>query len=215
MVVSLEVEEDRAFSEALISQLTGGDRVSARGMYQKDSLEFLPVFALWFAANRRPKVPDGASPLWRRLLQIPFMEKLPEAEQDPTVKKRLSDPAISGSAVLNWLLEGCFEYQSEGLNPPEGVRSLTEEYRRESDPLAGFIEDRCMFGPGIEVPKGKLYRAYLEWYEVNGGAKRDRLTKTKFGRLLPEQYDVDSYRRPTGNRARMWLGIGLKKDRDN
>jgi len=207
MVVSLEIEEGRAMAEALVAQLTGGDRVAARGMYQRSSVEVTPQCKLWLAANRRPKIPAGNSPLWRRILQIPFEQQIPEAEREPKVKRELSNPERHGSAILNWLIEGCLAYQEEGLNPPQAVKNLTEEYRREMDPLADFLEECCVIEENAEVPKGELYRLYVAWHEQNGN-KKDVMSVKRFNALMREN-GFTEYQQTTGTLTKMWRGIRL------
>lgn len=211
MVVSVEVDEGRSMAEALVSQLTGGDTIAARGMYQKNSEEFLPIFKLWLAANRRPRVSDANSPLWRRILQIPFMQRILEHEQNSNIKEQLTNVTISGSAILAWLVEGCMMYQKIGLNPPEAVRTLTANYQQESDPMFEFFEECCGFDPERETDKNALYNAYVAWYERSGSQRNMMLTKKKFAALMPAD-KVKETRRSYGNRPYVWTGIYLYDD---
>jgi putative DNA primase/helicase len=147
--------------------LTGGDTITARHLY-KEFFEFLPQFKLWLAANARPRVSASDSGMWRRIVQVPFAEAIPEEERDPRIKLRLKNDPQAQSAVLAWALEGCRAWQEQGLVIPERVRRYTEEYRAENDPLADFFEERCVFEPRAVVRRSELRKAYEDWARENG-----------------------------------------------
>lgn len=163
-VTSIEVEDGKKLAEGLVNQLTGGDTVTARFLYQ-EAFEFRPQFKLWLAANNRPSIsgPEGA--IWRRLVQIPFLEKIPEGKRNPDIKARLQD--TERPAVLAWLVRGCLSWQNEGLQEPQDIKQLTEEYREESDPLKDFMEECCLLYPTAQAGNTEIWQAYRDWCETN------------------------------------------------
>jgi len=120
LVVSVETDEGARLAEGLIKQLTGGDRVRARRLYA-NSIEFLPQFKLFLAANDRPKARDDDDALWERILEVPFPHSIPRSERDPDVKTVLCDPSESGAAILAWAVTGCLAWQRDGLQVPQAV----------------------------------------------------------------------------------------------
>ena len=205
IVVSLEMQDGKALAEALVCQLVGGDTVTARFLY-RESFEFLPSFTLWLVANHRPSVSSIDSPVWRRILLIPFDQAIPPGERDPQVKARLRDPEYAGSAILAWIVEGALRWQKEGLNPPPPVLELTEEYRQASDPLKDFIAERCVLDPAASASGSELWTAYSEWFEASG--ERSRLGRNQFLDALKAR----GLRRHHTSAARSWIGIGLRRD---
>ena len=208
MVISIEVEDGRKMAEALINQLTGGDIVAARFLYS-ESFEFKPQFKLWLCANNRPGLsgPDGA--IWRRLVQIPFLETIPEKERNPKIKSELTDLNKHGSAILNWMLEGCLLWQKEGLDEPSAVKILTNDYREESDVLKDFLQECCILEPTAQVSNTGIYNAYQDWCRDNGlrySLGRKRFTQALLSRGL-DQYRIG------GTGKRMWIGVGLISER--
>jgi putative DNA primase/helicase len=167
MTIGIEVEEGKRLAEGLLKTLTGGDTITARHLY-KEFFEFLPQFKLWLAANARPRVSASDSGMWRRIVQVPFTEAIPEQERDPGVKLQLKHDHDVQAAILAWALEGCLAWQKHGLAIPERVRLYTDEYRAENDPLADFFEERCVFEPRAVVRRSELRRAYEEWAKENG-----------------------------------------------
>ncbi len=205
LVTSIEVQEGKRLAESLVCQIAGGDKVAARHLY-KESFEFKPTFTLWLVANHRPYVSSNDSPVWRRILHIPFDQAISPKEQDPQVKALLCDPEYAGPAVLAWIVEGALSWQREGLDPPPAVLALTEEYRQESDPLEDFIEERCVVDPAARVSNQELRAAYSQWAEASGekfplGSKQ--LTQALRSRGLEE------HRTGAG---RYWTGLGLRRD---
>ena len=70
------------------------------------------------------------------MLLIPFEATF---EGRAAVKNMREQLRAEGSGILNYMLEGLRRYREEGLNPPERVRSATDEYRTESNPHAQFV----------------------------------------------------------------------------
>lgn len=167
LVVSTEVDDGKALAEGLIKTLTGGDTVTARFLYG-EAFEFQPRFKLWLAANSRPRVSASDEAMWRRIVQIPFTNTVPKGERDPTLKHRLkTDPHIR-SAILDWAVRGCVEWQERGLDVPDRVREYTAEYRAENDPIAEWITDECELAPEHWTAASDLRGAYERWAEAAG-----------------------------------------------
>src|ERR687893_3040984 len=105
------------------------------------------------------------------------------------------------------MVQGCLEWQREGLGEPEKVRAATEGYRAEQDVLAAFIEERCIVGSEAWVKFSDLYGAYQHWC---GEAGEKAETKRRLGNRLKERgFEPD---RGTGN-VPIRRGIGLRDDR--
>ena len=102
-------------------------------------------------------------------------------------------------------MQGCLDWQREGLAEPSEVTLQTEEYQKEQDILANFIYDACVEGPELIVKSERLYIAYKEWCERAGEFK---LTQTKFSTRLKER----GYEKKRQKFGMVWLGLALKGD---
>jgi putative DNA primase/helicase len=205
MVVSVEVQDGSRLAEGLLKLITGGDRVTARFLYG-EHFEFVPAFKLWLVANDRPRARDTDEALWRRLLEIPFAERLGESERDPAVKATLCDPAQAGPAVLAWAADGAAAWFASGLGVPDVVRRATEGYRASMDPLADFLADCCELHPDAAVTAKRLREAYETWARENG-------SRPVSGRTLVQRLEgrgCERLRRHGGER--WWIGIRLRGD---
>ena len=199
-VSAIETEDGKRFSESLIKQLTGGDRVVARFLH-KEFFEFMPVFKLWLAVNHKPVIRGTDYAIWRRIRMVPFIVQIPEAEREGDLGDRLKEEL---SGILNWALDGLALWLETGLKPPEEVKTATQEYRSEMDTLGKWIEECCILSAELEVSTKSLYEAYKTWCEASGEYK---MAKKMLGIRLNER-GIRSYNGVSN--IQMKRGIGLR-----
>lgn len=201
-VTSIEITKGAKLAEGLVKQITGGDVVAARHLYQK-TFEFTPAFKLWLAANDEPKAPDDDAALWRRILQVPFSESIPLEERDPSVKAALIDPDLSGPALLAWAVQGCLDWQNSGLRVPASVTKATTDYRKSLNPLTDFISECCVVGPECRCRNDEIWNEYKNWAKASN-VRYPLGRKTFSQRLTAEGFTPEVI-----HAARIWYGIGL------
>jgi P4 family phage/plasmid primase-like protien len=203
LVASIEVEDGRRLAESLVKQLTGGDKVRARRMRQ-DFWQFDPTHKVFMAVNHKPEVRGTDTAIWRRIRLIPFTETIPPGEQDKHLPEKLRGEL---SGILAWAVEGCLEWQREGLQAPEEVRKATGQYRSEMDVIGAFLQDECEIGPNYREPFTTVYKRYEEWCE-EGGERAE--TRRKFNARLKERGSFETRRSGPGG-ANEWHGLRLLK----
>jgi len=181
LVVTIEVEDGRRFAEALLKQLTGGDRIRARRM-REDHWEFDPTHKILLAANHRPVIRGTDHAVWRRIHLIPFEVTIPDAKQDKDLANKLRQEL---PGILSWLVAGCLDWQRGGLRVPDAVRNATEDYRSQMDVVAQHLADCCECGPRFVEKAGDLYRSYGAYCEANG--ERTVLSQRRYGESLTER----------------------------
>lgn len=204
-VASIEVDEGKRLAEGLVKQLTGGDTVTARFLYQSE-FEFTPQFKLWLAANHAPEIQHDDAAMWRRILRVPFEIVVPEGKRDPTLKMTLKNDDAARAAILAWAVRGCLDWQRQGLAVPERVRRATDQYRLAQDPLREFILSCCLLSERAMVPAGELRREYEAWCKENG---EKPLYGAAWGEALRARGCKQDNVRISGTRTRVWRGIGL------
>jgi len=202
VVASIEVEDGRRLAEALVKNLTGGDKIRARRMRQ-DNWQFAPTHTVFMAVNHKPIVKGNDTGIWRRIRLIPFTETIPPAAQDKKLPEKLRSEL---PGILAWAVEGCLEWRREGLQAPDEVRKATAGYRSEMDVIGDFLADRCFKGAHLTVAKDEFYKAYQMWCE-DAGERFE--TKRKFGTLLKDRGIEDG--RNAERTQRIWTGIGLSR----
>ena len=149
---------------ALVKNWTGGDTISAREIFEKQT-EFRPQFKLLMNTNWLPSITDRTLFSSRRVNIIEFNRHFLPHEQDSSLKATLREPDnISG--IFNWCLEGLREYYRDGLNPPDCVVNANNRYYKNSDKVQLFIDD-CLVKSGQNVKAGTVYSLYMTWCNDN------------------------------------------------
>jgi putative DNA primase/helicase len=123
-VSAVEVEEGRRWNEARIKALTGGDTISARFMRQ-DNFDFIPVMKLFIVGNCKPNLRSVNKATRRRFQLIPFNVVIPDDKRDNNLLEALQK---EWPGILAWMIEGCREWRTHGLNPPKQVVDATDAY---------------------------------------------------------------------------------------
>jgi putative DNA primase/helicase len=137
MVMVSETEEGRAWAESRIKLLTGGDKIRARFMRQ-DFFEYMPQFKLNFIGNHKPVLKNVDDAAKRRINMVPFLFKPPNV--DFKLQEKLQQ---EGPGILRWMIEGCLDWQKNGLIRPPVVINATAEYFAGEDTLSTWIKDCC------------------------------------------------------------------------
>lgn len=209
LVVASEGEDSQRLSEALVKNVTGGERITARFLYGSD-FEFRPQFKLWLATNHEPHVRHDDSGIWRRLLHLPFTREIAEEQRDPKLKAELVDVERSGAAVLAWAVRGLARWREEGIRVPESVRQSTAAFRDSQDVLGEFLSEKCVLLERAVTATKDLKIAYKEWRTEVGLTHApgwQRVTQ----RLRDEGGEyVNTWVK--GRKCRAWQGIGLRAD---
>jgi putative DNA primase/helicase len=199
LVSAVEVGMGKKLDEALVKQLTGGDQVTARFLY-KEFFEFQPHFKLIIAANHKPEIRGVDHGIWRRIILIPFDVTIPAAEIDKDLPSKLRTEL---SGILAWMVRGCREWQSHGLDIPPSIAAATAEYKHDMDVLANFFEDCCTMDSSQKVPLGQLFEAFRTWCSE---ACQDVLGKKVFGNLMRQK----GFSQSKNDGVRFWKGLSLK-----
>ena len=194
-----ENERGSRLSEALIKEMTGGDKLAARFM-RGEFFEFMPEFKLWFATNHKPAV-RGDAAVWRRLKLIPFDITIPVDQQKPR-HEVMEIFAREYSGILSWGIEGCLEWQRNGLGVPDEVVAATKEYEAEQDTFAMFLDEKCVRVPNARALSMDVYRAYKAWAEQRGESPVSHKT---FASLMSER----NFTKAKTMKGALYSGIGL------
>ncbi len=209
LVTTTEIEEGKHLAESLVKQVTGGDPLVARFL-NKEFFEFQPQFKVWFICNKFPKVKASDTGIWRRVVVLPF-RTLPSVV-DEELKTRFQLPEVK-QAILAWLVEGTRMWLEEGLRPPKTVQDAVTDYRREMDPLGGWVED-CVAFDGYRTatknsePIAHVRRSYEQWCSEN---EEEPLHLRFFNTLLESRgCERRGERKENQPYRKVWAGLRLK-----
>jgi putative DNA primase/helicase len=167
LVTASETEQGHAWAEARIKTLTGGDRVTARFMRQ-DFFQYDPQFKLTIIGNHKPVLRNVDEAMRRRLNMVPFVIK-------PSLIDRQLEEKLLAEApgILQWMIEGCLDWQANGLVRPKVVLAATDDYFSEQDVFGQWLEDSCevKFASGdrfIWDRSGDLFASWAEYARKAG-----------------------------------------------
>jgi putative DNA primase/helicase len=183
-VISSETTDGTRLNESRIKALTGCDPITARFLHA-EYFTFTPVAKFWLAVNHKPVVRDDSHGFWRRMRLLPFLRTF---AVDPTLAATLRAEA---PGILAWAVRGGLAWQRNGLLPPKVVTAATDEYERDSDPLALFIDEALERDQTSVVAASDLYAHYQQWAVRQHMTDRERLNSTNFGRKMSERFTKD------------------------
>ncbi|MGZ8408131.1 MAG: phage/plasmid primase, P4 family [Caulobacteraceae bacterium] len=164
LVAAQETEEGRSWAESRIKALTGGDPITARFMH-RDFFTFQPQFKLLIAGNHRPGLRNIDEAIRRRFHLLPFTVIIPPDHRDPNLFDKLR---AEWPAILAWAIQGCLEWQADGLIPPAAVVAATAEYSDDEDSLGRWLEEECRRDPRAHQATAGLYASWKAWAERSG-----------------------------------------------
>jgi putative DNA primase/helicase len=198
-VTAIETEDGVRWAESKIKSLTGGDKIAARFM-RCDFFEFLPEFKLVIAGNHKPGLRSVDEAIRRRLHLVPFTVTIPEVDRDSRLSEKLR---AEFPGILAWAIQGCLEWQRDGLKPPAAVRDATAEYLDAEDTIRRWIEECCLVKCGGWTPVGALFANWHTWCERAGEREGSQ-------KRFTQQLEAHGYERCRTGQARGFNGISLR-----
>lgn len=164
LVTSQETNEGRRWDEAKIKEMTAAKDIKARFMRQ-DFFTFNPQFKLMFAGNHKPMLRTVDESIRRRVHIVPFLVTISPEKRDIHLYDKLK---IEWPGILQWMVEGCLQWQSTGLNPSSSIIGATAEYLQGEDTFIQWIDECCNIKPSAATTVALLYKSWCEWSEKCG-----------------------------------------------
>jgi putative DNA primase/helicase len=200
LVTAAETEEGRAWAEARIKALTGGDPISARFM-RRDFFSFRPEFKLVIVGNHKPVLRSVDEAARRRFHIVPFTCK--PACPDKQLEAKLRD---EWPAILRWMTDGTLAWQRDGLAPPDAVIAATHDYFDDQDLLSHWLDGCCNVGANRKATHAELYCSWSRYALDNGDAPGSAKSFTDMMR----RRGFESVRKIAGESVRGFSGLDLK-----
>ena len=98
---------------------------------------------------------DGA--IRRRFRLVPFLNVVSDENKDLQLKEKLK---AEWPGIAQWLVEGCLDWQRNGLIVPEAVRRATEGYFEEQDVMGQWLAEECEVNRNATTASG----LFLSWH---------------------------------------------------
>lgn len=204
-VTMSESNEYGKLDEEKIKQLTGGEEISARALYQS-AITFRPQFTLWLSCNDLPMVTDKSLFASERIKVIEFNRHFTQKEQDTHLKDELTSiEAMSG--IFMWLVRGYIKYKERGLEMPDHLKQVVSKYERDNDLVLQFLETRCVRNEDSNIKAKDLYNAFKVWAKSEGAYV---LSARKFNSEM-ERHQEWFDRKSTSSGFAIYWGLKIKE----
>jgi P4 family phage/plasmid primase-like protien len=211
--ITAEVGELDKMAEGYLKAFVVGDPMTFEQKF-KQPFTARPTARLMLATNNAPRFSDKSDGIWRRMILLPFVEQIPEAERIAGMDKRefwQGNGELPG--ILNWALAGLADLRREGrFTVPKSCQGAADELRLESNPARLFLLENYEAGPGF-VFKADTYQRYCEWCRERGyHALADRGFGKEIKRAFRLVKDGKATNPSTGKRENSYEGIDRVKD---
>lgn len=166
MVTMSESDTAGKLDESVIKQLTGGEEITARELYQT-AITFKPQFTMWLSCNDLPAVKDKSLFASDRVRVIEFNRHFNDDEQDKGLKDYFESPeAMRG--IFTWLVAGYFKYRRFGLKMSANMQKVVKQYEKDNDLVLQYLEEKCQKQDNVKTRAKTLYDNYKLWCKSNG-----------------------------------------------
>jgi len=165
LVLTQETQKGRRWDEPKLKALSGGDRLTGRFMRQ-DFFDFDPTHKILILGNHKPGLSAVNEAIRRRLLLTLFNVVIPPGKRDPDLSSKL---VPEHPAILRWMLDGCLEWQRDGLMVPDSVWEASKQYFANQDTTEQWFDD-CVdtTDPRAFTTTRVLYTSWKLWSEARG-----------------------------------------------
>ena len=196
-----EPEEGSRFNESVLKRLTGREKISARKLYSEVHT-YTVQFKIILGSNFRPSLKSTGEEIRRRIHFVDFPETIPESERDYDLDKKLE---AEYPAILQWMIDGCLEWQRIGLAKPDAIKSSTADYLDEEDTLGHWLQEKCISGAGHRVLSADAYKSYAGYVQSHGEGV---VSQKRFSQRL----DSRGYGKERTGKGRWITGLDLAID---
>jgi putative DNA primase/helicase len=196
---------------ATFKRLVGGDKVSARKLYE-DAFSFEATAKHLYACNQVPDVTafvsDADIAFWRRWIVVQFPNYFPPGARDEDLQNRLTtDTALS--AVLNWAVDGWDRLHSQGgftnIEDHDETRRLWQSW---GDSMNEFISEHTERDENADrISTSDAFRRYVSWCREHG--KDHNVTQRRFTDALKQEGTGFGKHRIDGKVQRGYTALGF------
>lgn len=203
LLIASESQEGARLNDSIVKQLCSTDEVFAEKKY-KDPFYFTPCHTLVLYTNHLPRVSGNDDGIWRRLIVIPFTNKLTGSGDIKNYADYLYENA--GEYILSWIIEGARKVIEKNFNIPVSkiVEDAISEYREQNDWFHHFLDDCCEVNETLIESSNDLYKAYCKYCDETN----------EYTRNAPDFYNAlesNGFKRTIKKRRKFIIGLKLKE----
>jgi putative DNA primase/helicase len=193
-VVAEETPEARRLAVSRLKKTIGTPQITARKVH-KDSVTFDATHSFFLSTNYRPIIEETDTGTWERVALTLFPYRYRKSWQplegpndrrgDEGLRARCSNDPRIHSAALAWMIKGASRwYEADKIMPamPDRVKQDTEAWRKESDQVLQYIDDKLEFDADRHIATQDMLSDLNEWLGQLGHHKwSDKTMVSRFG----------------------------------
>jgi P4 family phage/plasmid primase-like protien len=167
-----ETADGDNLNEELIKMISGGDVMTARGLY-KSCISFKLICKLLLITNNKPKFNGNDFAMVRRIKFLPFQAKfvdIPikknEYKKNPNLEKELIENHLD--EFFTFCLEGAINYfKTNKLIIPKNIGDLQQEYLESQGNIDKWFRENIVAKEGKLILRSATYANYKTYCEDN------------------------------------------------
>lgn len=179
--VASEPQKGMTLNEGIMKEMTGGDKIQARGLYSA-SETFVLQLSLCVCTNYLFEVNSNDDGTWRRIRIVDFVSKFARKEKLEQIDNEYKfeadghlDDKIEGWApiFMSMLIERAFKNDGK-VDDCDAVLESSRKYRELQDHIAGFVSEMVIKtnDPHDKITKSELSNEFKIWFQENQGARK-------------------------------------------
>lgn len=183
--------------------ISGRDTLTVDRKYRDPWTGQLPTRFV-IISNELPRFGDASGAIANRFVVLTLTESWLGRED------RSLEPALIAElpSILNWALEGLDRLaQRDRFTEPQSSRDAVIALADLVSPVAAFVRDRCVRGPGREVVVKDLYDEWKRWADDNGHRPGSHQTFGRDLRAVVPDLRTARPREGEDGRHRRYMGI--------
>jgi phage/plasmid-associated DNA primase len=184
---------------------TGGDTITARNLYQRDTVSWEPTHSITFLVNDAPSLEDIGPSMGSRVMVADFRHRYEGAAEDKTLYGTLHSEREGVLSILCWAAAAWFaswETKGEGISLPPRVVEQSKQFMERNDPIAECLREAFVVRPDANCPAQVAYDTYKEWH-ARSGREDDPVSNVKFVTALEKR----GLRKVRGRSFNIWNGL--------
>jgi P4 family phage/plasmid primase-like protien len=167
-VVVSELEQSRELDTGIVKQFTSKSPMRVRFLH-KEYFDMTPTFKVFLETNPLPRIKGQDDGIWRRIKKIDFGHRFEESDKIINYKEEVLFKELPG--IFNWALAGLKDLNENGEREPDSVKVSIEDYKRDENPLADFIDECCERDIEVYTLASDMWDYYKSYMASKGEAQ--------------------------------------------
>ena len=200
-------------AEGIFKMLVAGETIMVERKF-KDPFPWTVTTKWIYSTNQFPRFSDKSLGTMRRIIAITFNQNFTENGKARLEFSTAEFWQSTGELplIFNWAIDGLRDLLASGqFLETANSKGAKDNFKREINPAAIFLDDTVEINLGGELGATRLYEEYVSWARENGYVP---MASGNFAKEVRRMFPTVEYsgnpRNYNGRRQRVWSGIRAK-----